>query len=248
MDTSLSLRGEPHVDAERMTQGTQIQELLGLKILAVAIAFRDTAPTDIPRVAASAPAGCGYWKLAAEGKVFYTEASDHYTCPVGAHTHGVDLPPQVAAELNGLVQTMVGMQYLTMADIPMIPRRQGTFHVALYAPLAQATFTPDVVLVRGTVKQLMLLAEAAQSAGVASGGATMGRPTCAVLPESLQSDTTATSFGCIGNRVYTGLGDDEGYYAIPGTKVADVVRKLAVIVEANRQLEQFHRARMGTPA
>lgn len=228
-----------------MAQGTQIQELLGLKRPAVAIAFRDTAPADIPRITAPAPAGCGYWKLAAEGQVFYTEASDHYTCPVGAHTHGVDLPPQVATELHGLVQTMVGLQYLTMADIPMIPRRQGPFRVALYAPITKATFAPDVVLIRGTVRQLMLLAEAAQSAGIAGGSATMGRPTCAVLPETLQSGQTASSFGCIGNRVYTGLGDDEGYYAIPGAKVADVVRKLAIITEANRQLEKFHQSRAG---
>ena len=234
------------MEAELMTQGTQIQELLGLKLSAVAIAFRDTAPAGIPRVSSPTAAGCGYWKLAAEGQVFYTEASDHYTCPVGAHTHGVDLPPQVATELNGLVQTMVGMQYLTMAEIPMIPRRQGTFHVALYAPLAMATFAPDVVLVRGTVRQLMLLAEAAQSAGIAGGSATMGRPTCAVLPETLQSGQTASSFGCIGNRVYTGLEDDEGYYAIPGAKVAAVVKKLAIIIEANRLLETFHRARAGT--
>ncbi len=229
-----------------MTQGTLLQELLELKVAAVAIAFRDTAPAGITRITTPAPAGCGYWKLAAEGKIFYTEASDHYTCPVGAHTHGVELPPQVATELNGLVQTMVGMQYLSMADIPMIPRLQGTFRVAVYAPLTQATFTPDVVLVRGSVKQLMLLAESAQTAGVAGGGATMGRPTCAVLPETLQSGHTATSFGCIGNRVYTGLRDDEGYYALPGAKVRDVVQKLAIIIEANRQLEIFHRARAGT--
>src|SRR5206468_2869308 len=91
-------------------------------------------------------------------------------------------------------------------------------------------------------KQLMLLAEAAQAVGVAGGGATMGRPTCAVLPESLQSGRAATSFGCIGNRVYTGLGDDEGYYAIPGAEVADVVSRLAVIVEAVRALVEFARA------
>jgi hypothetical protein len=30
--------------------------------------------------------------------------------------------------------------------------------------------------------------------------------------------------------------------------VADVVRKLAIITEANRQLEKFHRARAGTPS
>jgi len=221
---------------DRTTQGTQLQELLGLGLPPVAIAFRAAAPAGIARIEAPAPAGCGYWRLAAEGKVFYTEAADHYTCPVGAHTHGVDLPPAVAKELNGLVQTMVQMQYIKMEEIPSIPRRQGPFGVL-------ATFQPDIVLVRGTVKQLMLLAEAAQAADVAGGGATMGRPTCAVLPETLQSGRTATSFGCIGNRVYTGLGDDEGYYAMPGAKVADVVSKLAVIVEANRQLEVFHKSR-----
>jgi len=103
------------------------------------------------------------------------------------------------------------------------------------------------VLIRGTVRQLMLLAEAAQAAGIAGRSATMGRPTCAVLPETLQSGHTASSFGCIGNRVYTGLGDDEGYYAIPGARLADVVEKLSIITEANRQLEKFHRARAGTP-
>ncbi len=229
---------------DRTTQGAQLQELLGLSLPPVAIAFRNSAPSGMRRVDAPAPAGCGYWRLAAEGQVFYTEASDHYTCPVGAHTHGVDLPPEVAKELNGLVQTMVQMQYIKMEEIPAIPRRQGPFGVALYAPLAHAPFEPDVVLVRGTVRQLMLLAEAAQAAGVAGGGATMGRPTCAVLPEALQSGRTATSFGCIGNRVYTGLGDDEGYYAIPGVKVADILGRLAVIVEANRQLEAFHKSRV----
>jgi uncharacterized protein (DUF169 family) len=227
-------------------QGTQLKKLLGLKLPPVAIAFRKTAPPNVPRIDAAAPAGCGYWRLAAEGKVFYTEAPDHYTCPVGAHTHGVELPPGTAKELNVIVQTMVGLQYIKMEEIPMIPRRQGGFGVAVYAPLANATFEPDIVLVRGTVKQLMLLAEAAQATGVAGGGATMGRPTCAVIPEAIQSGCAATSFGCIGNRVYTGLGDDEGYYAIPGSKVAEVVGKLATITEANRQLEIFHRDRAGT--
>lgn len=224
-------------------QGVQMQELLGLRLAPVAIAFRASAPSGMRRIDSPAPAGCGYWRLAADGDVFYTEARDHHTCPVGAHTHGVDLPADVAEELNGLVQTMVQMQYISMDEIPRIPRRQGGFGVALYAPLAAAPFEPDVVLVRGSVKQLMLLAEAAQAAGLAGGGATMGRPTCSILPEALQSGRAATSFGCIGNRVYTGLGDDEGYYAIPGVHVAEVVSKLAVIADANRRLEQFHKSR-----
>lgn len=225
------------------TSDTALQTLLGLRLPPVAIAFRESAPTNMPRIESPAPAGCGYWRLAAEGRVFYTEASDHYTCPVGAHTHGVDLPANVAEELNGLVQTMVQMQYITMEEIPTIPRRQSPFRVALYARLAEASFEPDVVLIRGTAKQLMLVAEAAQAAGIARGGATMGRPTCAILPESLQSGLATASFGCIGNRVYTGLEDDEGYYAIPGTAVSDVVNKLSTIVEANRRLNEFHKAR-----
>jgi uncharacterized protein (DUF169 family) len=107
-----------------------------------------------------------------------------------------------------------------------------------------APFEPDVVLIRGTARQLMLLAEAAQAVGAASGGATMGRPTCAVLPETLESGHTATSFGCIGNRIYTGLGDEEGYYAIPGAKLGAIASKLTVIIEANRRLEEFHRGRL----
>ncbi|MGH7254831.1 MAG: DUF169 domain-containing protein [Nitrospirales bacterium] len=223
--------------------GTQLQRVLDLKLPPVAVAFRASAPPNMTRIESPAPAGCGYWRLATEGKVFYTEASDHYTCPVGAHTHGVDLPPDVAQELKGLVQTMVQMQYLTMEEIPTIPRRQAPFGVALYAPLSAAPFDPDLVLVRGNAKQLMLLAEASQAAGIARGGATMGRPTCAILPESLQSGQATASFGCIGNRVYTGLGDDEGYYAIPGAKITEVVEKLGAIIEANRQLLGFHKDR-----
>ena len=42
--------------------------------------------------------------------------------------------------------------------------------IAAYAPLADATFTPDVVVFRGNARQLMLLSEAARSAGIFGGG------------------------------------------------------------------------------
>ena len=100
-----------------------------------------------------------------------------------------------------------------------------------------------VVLVRGNARQLMLLAEAAQAADVAGSGPTMGRPTCAVLPEAINSARTAASFGCIGNRVYTGADDGEAYFAIPGAKLGAVEEHLAVIVRANQELEKFHQGR-----
>ena len=51
------------------------------------------------------------------------------------------------------------------------------------------------------------------------------------------------SLGCIGNRVYTGLGDEEMYFALPGSQVKAVTEKLATIVHANSELEKYHRAR-----
>lgn len=221
-----------------------LQQLLGTKTPAIAVTFRDRAPADVAHIAAPQPAGCGYWRVAAaQGEVFFTEAADHYNCPIGAHTHGVSMPPEVGKQLEGLITTMVGLKYLKMADIPQIPHRQAPFGVAVYAPLAATPCDPDVVLIRGNARQLMLLAEAAQAIGVGGDGATLGRPTCAVLPQAMATAKTASSFGCVGNRVYTGAGDDEAYFAVPGARLGEVVASLATIVNANQELERFHRAR-----
>jgi uncharacterized protein (DUF169 family) len=225
---------------------TSLAELLRLTSTPVAIAFVDAAPAGVPHVSAVEPAGCGYWRLAAAGEVFFTVADDHKRCPVGAHTHSVALSPSEQDELMGLVQTMVGLSYLKMEDVALIPTRKTPLKVAVYSPLAAAPVPPDVVLVRGNAQQLMLLAEASQAAGVAGTGATLGRPTCAVLPEAINSERTASSFGCIGNRVYTGADDTDAYFAIPGPQLGAVEENLAVIVRANQELEKFHRERAGS--
>ena len=59
-----------------------------------------------------------------------------------------------------------------MEDVPQIPTRTTALQVAVYAPLAAAPVPPDVVLVHGNARQVMLLAEAAQAAGAAGTGAT----------------------------------------------------------------------------
>jgi uncharacterized protein (DUF169 family) len=226
-----------------MTAAKQLESLLGLRMRPVALTFRASPPESVQRVAAGAPSGCTYWKRAAEGQTFYTEAADHYHCPVGAYTHGVDLPPEQAKELDGVVGMMIGLGYLRAEEVPGIPRRTERFGVAVYAPLEGAADEPDVVLVRGNAKQIMLLSEAAQAAGFGAGAGLMGRPTCAAIPEAMRSQHGVASLGCIGNRVYTGLADDELYFALPGKQVGAVVEKLAGIIEANRQLESYHRAR-----
>jgi uncharacterized protein (DUF169 family) len=209
----------------------------------VAVTFAAAAPPGVPRVAKAGPAGCAYWKQAAEGAVFYTEAADHYNCPVGSYTHGVTLPPERAKELADVVGTMVGLQYIRTEEVGALPRRAEPFRVAVYAPLAAAPVAPDVVLVRGRARQIMLLAEAARAAGLAGDAAAMGRPACAMIPAALAGPGAVTSLGCIGNRVYTGLGDDELYFTIPGPRVGDVVERLEAVVRANGELRKYHEGR-----
>ncbi len=224
-------------------QENKLRDLLGLKSVPVAIAFRTAAPTNVARISTPGPAGCSYWKLALEGKTFYTEASDHLHCTIGAYTHGVDLSAEKENELKSMVGNMVNLGYLRMEEIPSIPHLSSAFGVAIYSPLADAPCDPDVVLVRGNAKQIMLLAEAARAAHVSYEGATLGRPACAMIPATMQSSRGTTSLACIGNRVYTGLADDELYFAIPGTKIRELVDQLETITNANRELEGYHRAR-----
>ncbi len=81
----------------------ELEDLLKLRTPPVALSFRASPPANVLRVKAAGPSSCTYWKLAAQGQTFYTEAADHYLCPIGAYTHGVDLPPAVAKELEGVM-------------------------------------------------------------------------------------------------------------------------------------------------
>jgi uncharacterized protein (DUF169 family) len=229
-----------------MSAGTQLQDLLGLRTPPVGLTFRPTPPPGVPRADHPGPSGCTYWQRAAEGHTFYTEEADHYNCPIGAYTHGIDLPPERASELEQVVGTMIDLSYLRPEEVPGIPRRTGGFGVAVYAPLTDSAEIPDVVLVRGNARQMMLLSEGALAAGAGPHAGLMGRPTCAAVPEVSRSQTSVVSLGCIGNRVYTGMADDELYFVLPGKAVGAVTEKLAAIVKANRALEDYHRARLAT--
>src|SRR5688572_16383057 len=101
-----------------MATANLLHDLLGLKMAPIALTFRASAPANLPHVASSGPSGCSYWKRAAEGQTFYTEAADHYNCPIGAYTHGIDMPPAQMQELQGIVSTMVSLGYIRGDEVP----------------------------------------------------------------------------------------------------------------------------------
>jgi uncharacterized protein (DUF169 family) len=220
----------------------RLSERLALTRRPVAIAFRDTPPPGVRSFSGSEPSGCSFWRLAMEGRTFYTVPADHYNCPVGAHTHNMPLPTERAGELPQVLEVMTGLGYLKMEEVPGIARLAKTPATVVYAPLGDTPVEPDVVLFIGPPGRLMLLQEAAQRAGVAARVPFLGRPTCMALPAALAGGTVAST-GCIGNRVYTGAGDDELYVAVPGRDISRVAEEAETIAKANAALADYHRAR-----
>jgi uncharacterized protein (DUF169 family) len=208
----------------------------------VAVAFRDAAPAGVPAFSGVVPSGCSFWRLAAAGRVFHTAPGDHYNCPIGSHTHAIALPPARAPELEQTLTFMAGLGYVRMEEVPGIPRLPRAPGAVVYAPLGDTPVDPDVVLVAGRPGRLMLLMEAAGHAGVATQPGLLGRPTCMALPAALDGGVIAST-GCIGNRVYTDLGDDELYVVVAGRDVERVAASLATIIGANESLATYHRDR-----
>jgi uncharacterized protein (DUF169 family) len=204
----------------------------------VAVSFLDSAPADVQKFSGTEPSGCSYWRLAAEGRVFYTLPEDHFNCAVGAYTHNISLSPEREKETQQTLKMMFELNYVKPEEVPTIPRLAKAPAAIAYAPLGDSPFAPDVVVFSCKPSAAMLLNEAANRAGVASGAPALGRPTCMALPASLQHGAIL-SLGCIGNRVYTGLGEDEVYVVLRGRDLAIVADALATIVSANAALSEY---------
>jgi uncharacterized protein (DUF169 family) len=223
---------------------TTLTSFLG-PVRLVAVSFLSAAPEGVTKFTGTTPSSCSFWRLASEGAAFYTEASDHFNCPIGSYTHAIDLPASRRGELEQVLTLMSNIGYVRMEEVPSIPRLPRTPAFIYYAPLEAATIAPDVVIAAGRPSSLMRLQEAAASAGAASTLPLLGRPTCMALPAAMAHGSVMSS-GCIGNRVYTDLGDDELYVMIPGARIEAIVRQLATINAANDTLRAYHVERRAT--
>jgi uncharacterized protein (DUF169 family) len=220
----------------------RLRDTFTLRRRPVAVAFRDSPPEGVTKFTGREPSGCSFWRVAASGRTFYTVPSDHYNCAIGSHTHNIPLPPERADELRQTLGFMTGIGYVRMEEVAGIPRLPKTPGAVIYAPLGDTPVDPDVVLVSGQPAPLMRLLEAAVRAGIQSQVPVLGRPTCMALPAALTRGVMAST-GCIGNRVYTDLGNDELYVAIPGKDVAELAAEATTIASANVALAEYHRDR-----
>jgi len=219
-----------------------IARVVRASVRPVAVVFLDAEPAGVPRYEGTQPSGCSFWRLAAEGKTFYTLPENHFNCAVGAYTHNIPLSPERTQETEATLKMMFDLGYVKPEEVPQIPRLSKTPKAILYSPLGEVPLDPDAVLFATKPSGAMLLQEAAGRAGVGAGIPALGRPTCMALPASLQHGTI-TSLGCIGNRIYTGLGEDEMYVVLRGKDVPAVAGALQIISGANAALRDYARGR-----
>jgi uncharacterized protein (DUF169 family) len=218
---------------------------LGLTRAPVAVTFTDQPPAGVRRFMGQVPSSCSFWSLAAAAprgsSAFVTGAGDHHGCPIGAYTHNVAGLDE--KQLGDMLQLMAGLGYVSMSEVPGIPRWSSSPAAIVYARLGDAPVPPDVVVFALRPAAAMLLAEAAQAAGASGSLAPMTRPTCMALPAAAAAGGTL-SLGCIGNRVYTRLDDDLLYLVVRGADVEKIAAALSTITGANRELRTFHEARL----
>ncbi|HEU5229616.1 MAG TPA: DUF169 domain-containing protein [Ktedonobacteraceae bacterium] len=206
----------------------------------VGLAFVKDVPENIQHSATRVPSACTFWRLGEQG-VFYATAEDHQQCPIGMMTMGFTMPAEAQERAQGLIETMANLQYFSPAEVSALPVVKKAHQSIIYGRLDQFPVEPDVVLCIMDTQQAMLVAEAMGQVNWLQGGqVAFGRPTCGVIPRTLQTDETSLSFGCVGARTYVGLTPAEVVLTIPGHKFAGLVERLQTIVDANNALSPFH--------
>ena len=223
---------------------TRVREILGLRRLPIKIGFLDKLPAALPRwVGGPVAAGCVFWDAAMDGKSFYTIAADHWNCAVGSQVHQIRLPADRAGELDDTIGFMIETRYLDAAEAAALPTLEREPGAVAYAPASSDAFEADVILLAATPGAMVLIQDAAHRAGIGGEGiAPVTRPSCATLPFAVKSQKLSLAFGCKSNRVFTQIGADEAYAAIPARKWDAFVDKLYEVQRATLTMGTYFQA------
>ncbi len=215
----------------------ELCEAIGLSRRPVVVTFLPHPPEGVRKFAGKAPSGCSFFSIAAGGMAFYTVAADHYNCAVGCYAYNLPLPEDHAGQLEKSFPSFSSTCSVGIDDIRSVPRKGKNPEVVVYAPLGETPVEPDIVVFVVRPLQCMFLQEAAMRRQIAVSVVPFGRPTCMSL-HSVMEDNAVTSAGCMGNRVYNALGDDEMYMLIPGRLLKKVADEVQFIVAANLKLAE----------
>lgn len=218
----------------------QLQGALGLANQPLAITFHDEPsgvagfdnpmpePADDGRTG-RVPAGCVFWMHAAD-QTFSTVAADHANCSVGSVTHGFLELGDVLEK--GDVGALLESGWVTAEAAMGIPVVQETPEEVVYGPLGESPSDPDVVLLRITGRQLMVLHDAFPALRIE------GKPQCHIIAIA-KAGEMAASVGCQLSRVRTQMPNAEMTCAIPAAQLSDLLQRLEETAGADRAVAQY---------
>lgn len=187
------------------------------------------APTEDGRTG-RVPAGCVFWMRAAD-RTFSTVAEDHANCSVGSVTHGFKTLDDVATAAD--VAALLEAGWVSVEVVPQIPVVHERPGAVTYGPLSETTLDPDVVLLRITGKQLMVLSDALPGLRIE------GKPQCHIVAVAKEQGDVAVSVGCALSRVRTGMPVAEMTCAIPGPRLAEVVDAVTTTAAADTTVARY---------
>ena len=230
-------------DGDRAALSAELMKLLNLAAPPVGIAFREETetpgidpigtprpePTEDGRTgAASAP--CVFWMLGTQ-RAFSTVAADHGNCSVGSYTHGFKGLEEIATKDD--VAALVQSGWVGEADFPKVPAVKDKPGSIVYGPLETLPLEPDVIFLRLSAKQAMMLDDAL-------GGVRFeGKPQCHVLAIAKDARETAISVGCMLSRVRTGMANAEMSCAIPAARLGETVAALRRNADTERTVATY---------
>ena len=218
------------------TLANELNRELGLKHAPIAITFSHDAPSDaglyegqMPEPSSDGrtgkvPAGCVFWTVATE-KTFTTQPEDHYNCSVGSVTHGLKTLEDVMD--NEDVQGLLSAGWVSADEAMQLPFVKQRFNYITYGPLEDTTVNPDVILLRISAFQAMVIHDAFNDVAI------VNKPQCHIIPIAKEQNKLAMSTGCILSRVRTGMSPDEMTCTIPAKRLEEILEKLKARRGAN---------------
>ncbi|EHP83606.1 DUF169 domain-containing protein [Methanotorris formicicus] len=214
-------------------KGAKLKELLGLEGSAVAVKLaksKDEIPAGYEELGEE-KRHCEMIQIARkEGKKFYATKEKH-SCKGGAYAIGVvqDAPePLKTGKLYhklGNFATEEG----AVKTVGAIPRVKEEMYASVYAPLEDADFTPDSIVVICTPKQGLRLTQALlyKNGGRFQADFSGIQSLCAdaVAAVKVRGVANAT-LGCNGSRKYAEIADEEVVFAFPVDDLDNVIEAL----------------------
>lgn len=219
-----------------------LQELLGLAVPPVAIAFISHIPAGIERIQRTVPprtadgrtgavaASCVFW-IEGTQRVFATEAEDHGNCSVGGLTHGFKTLDEIAQ--NADVAALCETGWVTPEAVAKVAVVREKPTSIVYGPLRDMPVEPSVILLRLNGKQQMLLHDAWR------GLRFEGKPQCHIIPIAKESGEIAVSVGCMLSRVRTGMSNNEVTCAIPTSRLSALIERLRAARAADNAVAAY---------